>query len=740
MGSSSDPGLKAMTQDLEGKQLSMEPEQTGGKSSRVFSDAPRLHPSSSLRPKRHRSKHQHHRKRASLATKSSFGTGFASLKPADKPGHFSPVLNDDGVVSDDAENSGPKAAAIGTPVASPSVPARGPGTLATSVAVRSPAADDKTASVCSPPLCTPLSMADGQPHFRMRRLFDAGLEWHAVEACHARHSNADGLRRGPVPRLPPSRLPPLAAEGGNARRSYQFSPNSTRQLLVLVNTSLSRVSSAKTVSTGFYNLAKFYRSCERFVSAPAVSMSDVLRPVQKYGENVLCLSTFPDVVRYIVELSLAHGIHTVLDIRLSKFPDGVLPHISRGQTLSQKMDAQPALALEDYLKELLGDVTSMRDRELKLTDIFDSERRLSAIMASESLDERLSATVLAYLTKSVHQAEWLDALNAHLPDQYKLRRWSIISTDNVDLIRQLLSFFRGLSQPQRLGRRRVVLPAGDSTRNAQREERHRIPASSSAERGQCRPRGVRRSAKAITDGGTFAWLGELATKKAHVRLCDVSLHQFRVCYQDGTLDENDLEEASIASGFPGFFIRLKAEQQWSLLEDPPAVHEGETDDGFLLSNEILCEALSSSIVVPATLRQEPILYTGLVPPEFVMGSLGVLLARSLLYAAFHANATGSCSPEGSCSPALVQFEQCMDEKARAAYKVSLRERQGNEPSLQRCTSGPKVFAAHLTLSGPHTSSTYRPLIRARFIGLQLRRLSSGSSVFSPVAWKAAVST
>ncbi|KAH7965132.1 hypothetical protein HPB49_003976 [Dermacentor silvarum] len=483
--------------------------------------------------------------------------------------------------------------------------------------------------------------------------------------------------------------------------AVSFLRYSTRQLLVLVNTSLSRVSSAKTVSTGFYNLAKFYRSCERFVSAPAVSMSDVLRPVQKYGENVLGLSTFPDVVRYIVELSLAHGIHTVLDIRLSKFPDGVFLHISRGQTLSQKMDAQPALALEDYLKELLGDVSSMRDREFNLTDIFDSERRLSAIMASESLEERLSATVLAYLTKSVHQAEWLDALNAHLPDQYKLSRWSIISTDNVDLIRQLLSFFRGLvdygvvylyiqviidafrfdylRRVSRSDSERVVSSCLQATRLVMRNAKNAIVS-------QLLPQQSADSAvlevfagvlKSITDGDTFAWLGELARKKALVRLRDISLHQFRVSYQDGTLDENDLEEASIASGFPGFFIRLKAQQQWSLLEDPPAVHEGEIDDGFLLSNEVLYDALSSSIVVPASLRREPILYTGLVPPEFVMGSLGVLLARSLLYAAFHANATGSWSPEES--PALVQFEQCMDEKARAAFNVSLRERQGNEP-------------------------------------------------------------
>ncbi|KAH7965345.1 hypothetical protein HPB49_006263 [Dermacentor silvarum] len=306
------------------------------------------------------------------------------------------------------------------------------------------------------------------------------------------------------------------------------------------------------------------------------------------------------------------------------------------------MDAQPTLAPEDYLKELLGDVSSMREREFNLTDIFDCERRLSAIMASESLEERLSATVLA---------------------------WSVISTENVDLIRQLLGFFRGLvdygvvylyiqviidafrfnclRRVSRSDSERVVSSCLQATGLVMRNAKNAIVS-------QLLPQQSADSAvlevfagvlKAITNGGTFAWLGELTRKKDHVRLRDVSLHQFRVSYQDGTLDENDLEVAFIASGFPGFFIRLKAPQQWSLLEDPPAVHEGEMDDGFLLSNEVLYDAFSSSIVVPDTLHREPILYTGLVPPEFVMGSLGALLPRSLLYAAFHANARGSFSPE-----------------------------------------------------------------------------------------------
>ncbi|KAH6940162.1 hypothetical protein HPB50_025970 [Hyalomma asiaticum] len=474
---------------------------------------------------------------------------------------------------------------------------------------------------------------------------------------------------------------------------------STRQFLVHVNSSLSKVYSAKTVSTGFYNLAKFYRSCERFVSAPAVSVSDVLRPVQEYGEDILGLSAFPDVVRYVVELSLLHGIHTVLAIRLIRFPDGVFLRISRGSTLSQKMDAQPILPAEVYLEELLREISNMRNMEFNKTDIFYSDRSLSAIMASEGLEERKSAAVLAYLTTYVRQAEWLDALNAYLPEQYKLSRRSVISIDNVDLVQQLLSFFRGLvdygvmylyvhiildafrfDYLRRISRRdseRVVSSCLQATRLVMRNARNVIVA-------QLFPLQNEESAvrevlsgvlKAIIAGGTLTWMDELSRKRlrqGYVTSASTSStpHTRTAHWRRRTLKKPPLPVVSRDSSFA-----LRQQQQWSLLKDPPSVHEGDIDDAFLLGSEITYDDLSNRIIVPASLRREPVLYTGEVLPEFVMGTLGVLLARALLYAAFLANATSSGPPEEM--PALVNFEQCMDEKARTALNVSLREGRNN---------------------------------------------------------------
>nr|XP_054932376.1 endothelin-converting enzyme 2-like [Dermacentor andersoni] len=482
-----------------------------------------------------------------------------------------------------------------------------------------------------------------------------------------------------------------------------FLRNGTRHLLEHINISLSMSDSYAAASDDFYSLAKFYRSCERFVSTPTLSMSDVLQPFQKYGDVVLNLSTFPDVVRHIVELSLAHGIHTVLDIRLSKFPDGVFLRILRGQTLAQKMDVQPVLPPEDYLQELLHELSSIRDRQFNLTDILYYEHTVSSIMVQAGQEQRESAAVFEHLTTAVRQAEWLDALNVYLPDERKVSNHSIISIDSIDLIRRLFDFFKDLvdygvvylyiqilidglrfdylrrvngSDPERvvsscLHATRLVIRNARNViaRHLLREKRANatiLPVFSEVLR-------------AISAGNRFAWMSDFMRQEAQRTLHDARLHQFPTFAKEGpVLEHGDLAEASLINAFPGLFIRLKEQQQWSQLKHPPAVREAEMDDAFLLSSNVLHDALSDSVVVPASLRREPVFYDGDVPPEFALGSLGVLLARALLYAVVPSSSLALWSSEEKL--ALLRYEQCMDEKARSAFNVSLLYRRDHEPT------------------------------------------------------------
>ncbi|KAL1426841.1 hypothetical protein MTO96_037501 [Rhipicephalus appendiculatus] len=376
-----------------------------------------------------------------------------------------------------------------------------------------------------------------------------------------------------------------------------FLRNSTIHLLKHINTSLSIVDSLAAVSRDFDSMALFYRSCERFVSAPVVYMSDVLRPFRNFADEVLDLSTLPDVLRYIVELSLARGIHTVLDIRLVKFPDGVFLRILRGQTLSQKMDAQPALLPQDYLEELFHELSHSQGLKLNRTVILGYERILRTIMERTGRREQKESVAV------------LDQLN----------------------MAQLFSFFKGL-----------------------------------ADYGV-----VYLYIQILVDGLRFDYLRRVKRSDSEyvVSSCLQATRLVMRNARDVIMTQLFPEEFTDASILPLFTDVVRAIS---------GARDAEIDDAFLLNSNVLHDALSNSVVVPASLRREPIFYESDVPPEFTMGSLGVLLARALLYAVITANSIDLWSSEEKV--ALLRYEQCMDERARSAFNVSLRYRHDQEPA------------------------------------------------------------
>ncbi|KAH7967443.1 hypothetical protein HPB49_024866 [Dermacentor silvarum] len=498
------------------------------------------------------------------------------------------------------------------------------------------------------------------------------------------------------------------AAGGS---SVGFLRNSAAEFLGHLNATLSSANVVKSTSAAFRRLAMFYRSCERFLSAPTLSLSDAVQPFREYGDEVLGLSTFPDVLRHVVELSLVRGIHTVLEIRLSAYPDAVLLRLLRGQTLSQKVGVKDTLPLQDYLKELLGEVSSMHaGRVFNLTGILENERRLQDYMAREGQEKRRSVAVLKQLTEGVRHTEWLDMLNARLPNRYRLNSRSVISIDSVDLIRRLLSFLRSLidygvvylyiqilldafrfDYLRRVSSNhseRVVSSCLRATRLVIRDASNVIAAQLFPKR-----RGVDYALRIISavlkscsHDGSFAWMSHPMNNEARRTLGDIRMHNFSSSPWSEPFGEADLKAPSGVSEFPSLFIYLKKRQQWGLLEDPPAPREGDIDDVFLSGSDVLYERLSNSFVVPAYLLREPVQYADDdVPPEFALGSLGALLARAI-HSALTANASGLWSSEDRFG--LLRFEQCMHFQARLALNVSLDHQEDEEvPEIYSWTQG-----------------------------------------------------
>ncbi|KAK8772626.1 hypothetical protein V5799_024118 [Amblyomma americanum] len=474
------------------------------------------------------------------------------------------------------------------------------------------------------------------------------------------------------------------------------------ELLWRLNSTLSSVNGAMPASIEFYHLAKFYQSCERFVTAHSASKRINLLPFRAYGEELLSVHSFPAVVRYLVQLSLVRGIHTVLEVRLNKFPDAVLLRLLRGQTLSTKIAAVPTLPLEQYLKQMAAEMSRIFGRQFSATELLKIELTLEKYMAQAAGEKRQSITIFENLTEAMGLDDWLKVINAHLPQQYKLSSRSIISIDAVDVIQLLLSFFRGLAdygvvylyvqilvdalrfdylrRVSSNDSERIVSSCLRATRLVMRNARHIIAFQLFP--GHSTDVAILRTfsevLKSISDPSMFPWMTAFMRGEAANTLHDVRINDIGVYSPSYPFDEETRREApSDTSYFPGLFINMKERQQWSLLDDPPALQDGDIDEAFFLSSDVFCDDQSNTVVVPASVRQEPVLYTGDVPTEYVMGTLGTLLARALLGAALPTNSTGLWSPKEWSY--LRRFHECMDGLARAAFNASLGSDDSEKP-------------------------------------------------------------
>ncbi|XP_075527031.1 uncharacterized protein LOC142559301 [Dermacentor variabilis] len=468
-----------------------------------------------------------------------------------------------------------------------------------------------------------------------------------------------------------------------------------------VNDSLSSEERATPVSADFFYAAKFYRSCERFLSAPNVSLREVLLPFRKYGEEILNRSSFTSVVRHIVELSLARGITTFLDIQLRRFPDGVFLRILRGQTLSQKLGAERVLPLQEYLEEVLNEASTIHGREFNLTYVLEIEQHLQNYTSRERHEQRQRTTVLQNLSTALHREEWLNILNTHLPEAQKLDNWSTLFVDNVEIIRELMSFFRGIvdygvvylyvqvlldalrfDYLRRLNTSNselIVASCLQTTRLVMRTATSAIlnvlfPRQST---DVVVHRVFRQVRQVVSDGSAFAWMSEVRREEARRRLREVSIHQFRTARPlNGKQFKYDLTGTSTVSKFPSLFIRLKKRQQQSILEDPPVAHQANIDDALFLSSDVLYDNLSNTLIIPAFMRREPIVYVDTVQPEFNMGTLGVLLAGALLQAALPPNTPGPWAQFEKAS--FHRYDQCLLARASSALNVSLHYARDND--------------------------------------------------------------
>ncbi|KAH7966134.1 hypothetical protein HPB49_013932 [Dermacentor silvarum] len=498
-----------------------------------------------------------------------------------------------------------------------------------------------------------------------------------------------------------------------------------RDLLRDLNSSLSEVDEPNRVSPRLFSLAQFYQLCNRFIGARNLQLSDMLRPFKQYID-LLALSTFPEVIGRVVNLSLVHGVRTLLDIRLVRMPKAAVRlRIGCGISLAQKCCENSSAELHLYLKTLLSAVSEMLPkneprRSLNASDIADIDAYVRPLMVAPINEQSYTISVFESLNSLISSDQWQVAINMALPVTSRLGKHSRVIVTNVDAITKLLAYFGSrkdkgvvyvyvqlLMEAMRFDylRRRSAEGPDGAVRTCLRATwsalsgTKGVVASKFIRAHETMARAVfeRVLSSVLQDAESSPWMGDLIKRNAKVTLGGVSLRSFAAAMSNAPASEDTsvsgLSASSAPSEFPGLFMDLRRARQNRFLEDPPLLRVGTdeygSDDFLFFESRVVYDVVSNSLRVPEAVRREPILYPEDVPLEFALGTLGMLMARELLRAAVP-----------NRMPSLwTSQEQCVDSLARGAMNISLERPQDNRaPEYYFWLQGARTAYAALSAS------------------------------------------
>ncbi|KAH6940033.1 hypothetical protein HPB50_024163 [Hyalomma asiaticum] len=164
----------------------------------------------------------------------------------------------------------------------------------------------------------------------------------------------------------------------------------------------------------------------------------------------------------------------------------------------------------------------------------------------------------------------------------------------------------------------------------------------------------------LASSASFRWMGNAMQRRAKRTLSTMSLHLHDWSDRNVTFAAaSDVGDAVLTgvtpAEFPAAYMRLRKEQQQMFLAN--ANVKGAVDDGLhFFGNEAHFDAEGNALIVPASLRVQPLLYAKDVPPEFSAGTLGVLMAKEMYRAVIFDH--GSDLWGNRERRAIARFEQC----------------------------------------------------------------------------------
>ncbi|XP_075538875.1 uncharacterized protein LOC142573187 [Dermacentor variabilis] len=487
-----------------------------------------------------------------------------------------------------------------------------------------------------------------------------------------------------------------------------------------VNRALLSIASRQTLPRETRLVARLYQLCSSFMVEPDrdVQRAEMLRRFYGFYGDLLKIRHYSDVLVHLVNLSLAQGIHTVFGVKLVR--TGVVPCVIvfPGKALQQKARPSSLAPFDQYLKTFVADVAESSGSvpgAFDLDDLMKLEEGVERILNNETYSNgrrQLGAAVLTALHDALSSEDWLAAINAHLPKSQQLTDDSHVTVDAFASVRNVLRLFGNQLPDHGVAYLYLnVLLDGfrfDYLRTVHNKSGmvilHACLQASAEAVWYTRDvvadliYGGRDGGGAVTAdifgrlreaispaSGSFRWMGNAMRRRVERTLSTISLRMHDWSDSNATFaTTSDLGDTLLAgmtpTEFPAMYMRLRKEQQQGFLSNSDAKRAADGDLHFF-ANGAEFDAEANALIVPASLRVEPLLYPKDVPPEFTAGTLGVLMAKEVHRAVVLDNTADDWSNRERT--AMARFEQCARVLA-STLNVSLAARdasaQGGQPS------------------------------------------------------------
>ncbi|XP_075538362.1 uncharacterized protein LOC142572848 [Dermacentor variabilis] len=486
----------------------------------------------------------------------------------------------------------------------------------------------------------------------------------------------------------------------------KYLDHSVQQIARRVNQSLHDVDEFGSASHETRGVAQFYKLCFRFVNSRDryISRSQIM---QSFGaekrDRLLTMTNFGDIVATLIDLSLSRGLNTVFGVKLVRRAGAAQVNVFPGKTLAETIGPHSADAWRGYLHKLLVELSATYpSRKFDVDSVQRTDDTVKQLLASPDVDdntrEQVDAGSLNFLGDATSTNTWLAAVNSHLPSDEQLSGKSKVLVTGYGTVRNVLQFLgsladygvaylylhlllevfrfdyvRSLQHRSPVDQVRECLQA---SQDAMWHTRKILTANifgGRRERNQESADILRMVAQAASSRVRLSWMGDLMRRRAQKLFSTVSLHVHDLYAWNATSSViGERAEALVlgarAIDFPSIYVRLKEEQNRAFLSNSRAdSHPHGTL--HVLDTGVLYDAGANEVVVPASLRVEPALYSADVPFAFSAGTLGTLMATELYRAAMPHQASPIWHQQQR--DVMAKFQDCTEILANDALNISL---------------------------------------------------------------------